>query len=376
MNRTLKRVVCTLIVLLAVGELCAQNEERIAEQRKAIAALEQKIAAEEANIKQLKKGRSDTEERAKRLARQIESRNQLITETEQEAKLIRKQIVHTDSATNRLSRSLARNRAIYTSLVREAYRNYRHNNYLSYIFSARDFAEVGRRLTALREFASLRERTMRAIEKEQTSLNNERKRLDSQRKSLDSVTRRATNQRERLKRDAATAKGEIRKLSQKERAALQRKVEQEQQLSVAISELRKLTRGNKEGASFSGNTTALQLPVAQGKVKRYKGNMAEIIGKKGAAVCSIYEGKVVEIKRNRITAKYDVFVAHGEYISSYANMGTVAVEKGQKVAKNQAIGTVGASVNASTMETEYKLVFGIYSPNPKEEMSAAQCFKK
>ncbi len=91
-------------------------------------------------------------------------------------------------------------------------------------------------------------------------------------------------------------------------------------------------------------------------------NMAEITGPKGARVTSIYEGKVVEIKRNRITNKYDVYVAHGEYLTTYANLGSVAVQKGQKVAKNAALGTIGSSVNVTTMETEYKLVFGIYSP--------------
>ena len=64
-----------------------------------------------------------------------------------------------------------------------------------------------------------------------------------------------------------------------------------------------------EGASFSTKTTGLRLPVTAGSVKRYKENMAEISGPKGAHVISIYDGKVVEIKRNRITNKYDVFVA-------------------------------------------------------------------
>ena len=57
-------------------------------------------------------------------------------------------------------------------------------------------------------------------------------------------------------------------------------------------------------------------------------------------------------------------------------MDDTSVEKGQKVAKNSRIGVVGSSVNVTTMEPEYKLVFGIYSPNPKETMRAADCFKK
>ena len=78
----------------------------------------------------------------------------------------------------------------------------------------------------------------------------------------------------------------------------------------------------------------------------------------------------------RITNKYDVYVAHGEYITSYANMGTICVEKGQKVARNAQIGTIGSAVNVMTMETEYKLVFGIYPPNPGQKMRAEECFRK
>ena len=189
-------------------------------------------------------------------------------------------------------------------------------------------------------------------------------------------TQNLTAQKQKLQRDSRNARANIRQMSQKEKQALQRKLSQEQQLDVAISELRKLTKGNTEGASFSTKTTGLRLPVTAGSVKRYKENMAEISGPKGAHVISIYDGKVVEIKRNRITNKYDVFVAHGEYITSYANMGSICVEKGQKVARNEQLGTIGSSVNIMTMETEYKLVFGIYPPNPGEKLRAENCFKR
>ena len=54
----------------------------------------------------------------------------------------------------------------------------------------------------------------------------------------------------------------------------------------------------------------------------------------------------------------------------------MVVRKEQKIAKNGIIGEVGASMNLTTMKTEYKMVFGIYSPNAKEVMRAADCFKK
>lgn len=376
MKPVLRLLTLTLLLLFVHPTASAQNEQKIAEQRKAIAALEAKIAAEEAQITKLKKGRAQREERARRLAKQIEARNQLLVETERETNLLQGEIKRTNSVADSLSLSLEKNRALYAELVRESYRNYRQNNYISYIFSSRSFSEIARRLSALREMAALRDRKMQAINTLQNEVQQEREKLDRQQHALDSVKRSATKQRQKLQRDATNAKSEIKQMSRREREAMQRKLQQEEQLSVAISELRKLTKGNKEGASFSSKTAGLNLPVVGGKVKRYKGNMAEVVGEKGAAVRSIYEGKVVEVKRNRITAKYEVFVAHGEYITSYANLGATTVEKGQKVAKNERIGIIGTAVNPTTMNTEYKIVFGIFSPNPKEVMSAANCFRK
>ncbi|WP_337658096.1 peptidoglycan DD-metalloendopeptidase family protein [Alistipes sp.] len=368
--------ILTLAFLLFTLAAAAQTDRRIEEQKRVIAALEKRIATEEQEISKIQKGRTATEERVRRLARQIDSRNQLLDETEKQARLLREEIARTDSVAGNLSATLECDRAQYGEMVREAYRNYKHNNYLTYIFSSRDFTDVARKITALREVASLRERKLRDIEALTAEVRTEKEALDRRKQSLDSVTRSLSAQREKLQRDARNAKASIRSMSQKEKTALQRKVAQEQQLDVAIGELRKLTKGNTEGASFSAKTSGLRLPVTAGRVKRYKENMAEITGPKGAHVISIYDGKVVDVKRNRITSKYDVYVAHGEYITSYANMGTICVEKGQKVARNAQLGTIGSAVNVMTMETEYKLVFGIYPPNPGQKMRAEECFRK
>lgn len=369
------RLLTLLLLLLFLGA-AAQTDRRIEEQKKVIAALEKRIADEEREISKLQKGRAANEERVRRLARQIDARNQLLDETEKQARLLREEIARTDSVAGNLSATLDRDRAQYGEMVREAYRNYRHNNYLTFLFSSRDFTDVARKITALREVGSLRERKLRDIEALTEQVRTEKQELDRRKRSLDSVTRNLSAQREKLQRDARNARANVRTMSQKEKTALQRKVSQEQQLDVAIGELRKLTKGNTEGASFSTKTSGLRLPVTAGRVKRYRDNMAEVTGPKGAHVISIYDGKVVDIKRNRITNKYDVYVAHGEYITSYANLGTICVEKGQKVARNAQLGTIGSAVNVMTMETEYKLVFGIYPPDPRQKMRAENCFRK
>lgn len=258
--------ILTLAFLLFTLAAAAQTDRRIEEQKRVIAALEKRIATEEQEISKIQKGRTATEERVRRLARQIDSRNQLLDETEKQARLLREEIARTDSVAGNLSATLERDRAQYGEMVREAYRNYKHNNYLTYIFSSRDFTDVVRKITALREVASLRERKLRDIEALTAEVRTEKEALDRRKQSLDSVTRNLSAQREKLQRDARNAKASIRSMSQKEKTALQRKVAQEQQLDVAIGELRKLTKGNTEGASFSAKTSGLRLPVTAGRV--------------------------------------------------------------------------------------------------------------
>ncbi len=369
------KYILTLLLFFTLFAAIAQDD-RIEEQKRIIAALEKKIAAEEASLSKIQQGKAATEERARGLARQIDSRTQLLEATQRQESLLRAEILRTDSVAGDLTKSLQRNRAQYAEMAREAYRNYRHNNYLTYIFASRDFREVARKITFLREVAALRASKLRNIAALSVRVKSEQEILDRRKRALDSVQRNLSSQRQKLERDARNAKANLQQMSRQEKSALQRKLSQEQQLDVAINALRKLSKGNTTGDSFSMKTTGLYLPVTGGRVKRYRDNMAEIIGPRGAQVISIYEGKVVDVKRNRITNKYDVYVAHGEYITSYANLGAIAVQKGQKVAKNQQLGTVGSSVDVMTMETEYKLVFGIYPPDPSQRMNAESCFRK
>ena len=365
------RTLTLLAMILLVGlPSMAQNSKKIAEQQRVIANLEKRIAEDERKIKDLKSSKSNTQKKVSLLTRQIENRNQLLNANRKQINLLNLDISRTDSTARSLTAQLERSKAQYAELVRESYRNYRHNNYLSYIFASESFTDVVRRITILRS----------AKIKEIDSLNHEvarhRDTLARRKEALDATRRNLNSQKQKLQKDANAARSTVKSLTKKEKQALRDKIAREEQLELAINELRRLTKGNKEGSSFSKHTSNLNLPVVGGTVRKYKGNMAEIVGNKDAKVITIYTGKVLDIKRNRITNKYDVYVAHGEYISTYANLSEVCVEKGAKVTKNQRIGTIGSSVNVNTMEMEYKMVFGIYSPNPNEEMLASQCFRK
>ncbi len=363
------------LLLWIASASVAQDDRKIAEQKKVVADLERKIAEEERQLKKLRSGKKTTEEEVRRLGRQIDNRNRLIDETEKEAKMLRSELAVKQNVADSLAQEQQRHREQYIEMVRSAYRNYRHHNYLTYLFSSRDFRDVARRIVDLREMAEARQRKMASIATLNEQVQQERLSLEERNRTLDSVTRKLTRQRSDLERDARDARTSLKRLTNREKSALQRKMAQEEQLQTAIATLRKLTKGNKEGASFSTKTSGLRLPVVGGKVKRYKGNMAEIVGPRGAQVQSIYDGKVVDVKQNRITGKYEVYVAHGEYITTYSNLSSTSVAKGGVVSRNGLLGTIGSAINLNTMETEYKIVFGIYPPDPNKKMLASDCFR-
>ena len=353
-----------------------EEKARIAEQRRIVEQLEKELEEDEKKLNSIKKDKSTAQQRVRSITKQINSRNQLLNRTEREIGSIERSIVKNDSLLSQTQRRYDTERENYAEMVREAYRNYKQNNYITYILASESFTDAARRIANIRAIAVLREERLHSMDSLAKSIEEQQASLSERRRTLDDVQRKAEAQRKKLQGDVSSAKKAMSQLSKREQAALKEKMASEERLDAAIDALRKLTKGNSVGASFSRTTSNLNLPVVGGRVKEYKGNMAEIIGAKGAAVRSIYEGKVVEVRRNRISGKYDVFVAHGEYITSYANLDNVVVRKDQKIEKNGTLGEVGASVNLTTMNTEYKMVFGIYSPNPKEVLRAANCFKK
>ena len=382
MRKFLRISLFVVALLMALPECAmsqkqsAEEKARIAEQRRIIEQLERELEEDEKNLKSIKKDKSTAQQRVRNITRQINSRNQLLNRTEREIGSIERSILRNDSLLRQTEQSYNTERERYAEMVREAYRNHKQNNYITYLLASENFNDAARRIANIRAIATLREERLHRMDSLSKALDEQQQSLSARRHSLDSVQRKAEAQRKKLQSDVTSAKKTMSQLTKREQAALKEKMESEERLDAAIDALRKLTKGNKEGASFSRTTSNLNLPVVGGRVREYKGNMAEIVGTKGADVRSIYDGKVVEVRRNRITGKYDVFVAHGEYITSYANLDNVVVRKEQKIAKNGVLGEVGASVNLTTMKTEYKMVFGIYSPNPKEVMRAANCFKK
>ena len=402
----LRHHILTLILLLTALPAMAQSK-KIAQQKEVVKKLEQSIAQEEKKLTELKRNIADEKKSLVNLVKnkerkemqvvslglQIKNQNRLIEAKSQEIKLREEEIKESGLRLDSLEKQTLLFEEHMRELVRAAYRNYRYQDQLTYLLSAESFSDMARRVAMLRAAAEQRKEQIeqlislrQRVQMERDSLTVRRNELSAKRQELTKDLNKLSKNKQTLNQErkvlnnyVASTKKAISKMTSEQKRVVESKLEHQAELNNAKKELRRLqelAKNNKTGASFSSKLTDLNLPVVGGKVKRYKGNMAEILGNEGAAVTSIYEGKVLDIKQNKVTNYYEVYIAHGKYITSYANLSAVAVTKNSTVKMGQRIGTIGTAINLTTMETENKIVFGIYSPNPDETMSAANCFKK
>jgi septal ring factor EnvC (AmiA/AmiB activator) len=260
-------------------------------------------------------------------------------------------------------------KAEYARMVRSAYRNYKMNNFLVFLFAAEDFNDATRRVDLMRRYNSYREKTAGELKQVSDSIAVRKTALDGQRAELETTkgsrTKEVTllGQEERQYRVAAD---ELKKrqstlskqLAEKEKqiAAYQKKLDElvEQEARKARGET--LTQEQIEynavlTGRFDQNQGKLPFPVAGGVViEKFGATVAglkvpahgiKLAAKPGAQVSSVFEGTVtrVDVQRGMNAV---VIVRHGNYMTLYANLATVNVGMGDKVALGQKIGTIPA----------------------------------
>lgn len=369
------RITYLLIFLLLCTTTFAQKS-KVEEQQKIVNSLEKKIAQDEQELEALTKQKASASKKVKVLGKQIENRNNLIKETNSKIKILEGEVTASENKINRLSNELHKLEKSFSLIARDAYLNYRFNTIYALFLTSSNFRECIDRIIMYRSAARHRENQMKKISKIRQDVTEEKISLANKKNELDKSVKKLDRQKKKLGEDLSTVKQSVKNMSKKEKQLLDDKKAQEKLLDEAIKTLRKLTKGNQQGKAFSTSTTGLRIPVSGGKVRKYKGNTAEIIGQKDAVITSIFDGKIVSVKRNKINQKYDVYIAHGEYISAYTNLSSVCVKKDDVVLRNQQIGVIASSINIETGDIEYRIMFSIHAPSSSIKMSASKLFSR
>ena len=359
----------------ATDSVSAQKKTTtVAEQKKRVEQYKRDLERTKKEVQNLKKEKGSATERVDKLTEQMNLRTSYIAETERKQELLKVEANALDKTIDSLSKQLEYNKQIYAEAVRVAYRNYRTERTTTYLFSSTDLSDATRRIVNIRHVAEQRQELADEIVEQSERLKGMRNELTVRRTELDSLERSLEAEHRELKRDREEAKRTYEELSGKERKALEEQKRQQQLLDKATKELRKLTQGNKVGKSFNKSTKALNLPVKGGKTEKMQTNMVKIIGTKGDAVNSIYEGKVIRIVVDN-TNHSTVMIAHGSYVSVYTHLSQIRVAVGDVVKRNEQIGTIGIGVDHKGVMSAY-MQFMIINTESTTPMNVMDCFKK
>lgn len=353
-------ILLTLLVAASVAIASAKAQNRTIQN--SIDRLTSQIAEFEQQIKSIRKDKKSTQAEVNKLSRLIGKRRKLVGEVNSQMIALNSNISTLTRQIDRLTAEREQLQAQYADMVRVAYRNYRQQNFTTYLFSADDFNSATRRIAAIRLVNDARQRKVHEIDSLTIQLDSARKVLDAEKVTLQDTRNRHNSELKKLSANERDYKKRLSTLSSREKKVLKAQQEQRRELERLVNSTRKSKGEAKIGGNIKDNRGRLPMPVVGGRLKPNGSDIAEITGAQGAQVKSVFNGEVMRVTYNRNTKSYIVLIGHGQYFTTYSNMAIATVKEGQKVTVGQAIGSIGRAVDASG-RTEYKLVFGLFAPN-------------
>lgn len=402
---------------IGVGLVSAQSSAELKKQR-------EKIDAEIAEL--MKIVRSKTQEKllsqkeVNALSRQLNLREDKIKTISSELRIINNNIQKNTKAVNALKAELEKMRKDYEKMILFAFRNKNGYNKLMFIFASKDFNQAFKRVKYLQQFNDARkikaaeiEATKKEIELKIAQLERDRemqnKLLKEQEAEKAIIAKdRSAHAKElsQLQKEESTYRGQLSQKQQEKKridamiqAAIRREIEAQRKLAEearrkaaeaeaqrtgkTVEEVEKSTprksdsevlrstpEAAKLSADFKSNRGRLPWPVSQGNVVRNFGfetvernvridnSDVAIRTADNAPIKAVFEGDVVQVVGSFVVIK------HGEYFTSYSNLKSVSVRRGQKVGRGQQIGTAGEDPDAGYSIVNFGVFQGQTAMNP------------
>ncbi|MFD2967694.1 murein hydrolase activator EnvC family protein [Sphingobacterium bambusae] len=415
----LKKIVFSFFVVCCFGltMLHAQSSAELKKQR-------EKIDVEIAELTKVLRAKTQEKLLSQRevnaLSRQLDLRENKISTINAELRIINSNIRNNTQKVDQLKAELEKMRKDYEKMILFAFRNKNGYNKLMFIFASKDFNQAFKRVKYLQQFNDARkikaaeiENTKKEIELKIAQLERDKqtqnqllKEQQAERAIIQKDRTTHANELSQLRREESSFKGQLTKKQQEKKridamiqSAIRREIEEERRRAEearrkaaeaeakrtgkTVEEVEKKTprksdseilrstpEAAKLSADFKSNRGRLPWPVAQGNIVRNFGfetvernvridnSDVAIRTSTNAAVKAVFEGEVVQVIGSFVVIK------HGEYFTSYSNLKSVAVRKGQKVSRGQQIGSADEDADAGYSVVNFGVFQGQTAMNP------------
>ena len=394
MNRP--RLLLILAALFCALNLAAQNQSLDA-LRDEIRRAEEEIRATNELLAKTKKDKQVTQNQLKLIQNRIRNRKQIIANLEKQTQVINSDIGTKNDTVHAMQNELTQLRKEYADMVYAAYKNYKLNNFLVFLFASKDFNDATRRISYMRRYNRMRQQKAEQIKSVADSLHVQIGELENRKAELTKVRDTRTQEVSSLGKDEKqyqSSLSEINTKSGKLSSEIRKKQSQinklQQRIQAIIAEEARKNRATPKSAAqeeyianlsgrFDQNKGLLPYPVRGGViVDRYgvhphatqKGLMVNnkgvnIASGSGAEVRAVFEGDITQIVFVQ-GLNNTVIIRHGNYLTTYSNLASVNVKTGDKVTLNQVIGRLSNSDNSDDCVLHFEIWKETENLNPEQ----------
>ena len=394
MNRP--RLLLILAALFCALNLAAQNQSLDA-LRDEIRRAEEEIRATNELLAKTKKDKQVTQNQLKLIQNRIRNRKQIIANLEKQTQVINGDIGTKNDTVHAMQNELTQLRKEYADMVYAAYKNYKLNNFLVFLFASKDFIDATRRISYMRRYNRMRQQKAEQIKSVADSLHVQIGELENRKAELTKVRDTRTQEVSSLGKDEKqyqSSLSEINTKSGKLSSEIRKKQSQinklQQRIQAIIAEEARKNRATPKSAAqeeyianlsgrFDQNKGLLPYPVRGGViVDRYgvhphatqKGLMVNnkgvnIASGSGAEVRAVFEGDITQIVFVQ-GLNNTVIIRHGNYLTTYSNLASVNVKTGDKVTLNQVIGRLSNSDDSDDCVLHFEIWKETENLNPEQ----------
>ena len=387
--------------LLVGGQLYAQTSEQKALEAKR-AQIQKEIREMNRLLSEEKAEKGDVLEQMEVLDQKINMRQELIRVTNRQSNLLNRQINANVRKISKLREDLELLKEDYAKLIVNSYQQRSNQNRLMFLLSSDDFFQAFKRLKYMKQYSEFRKQQGEEIQTKTAELTTLNKDLVDQRKVKEGLLAENKKVKSQLFKEISSQKDllkTIRANESKYTAAIQakrkeaRRIDQEIErlirTAIANSNKRSGTSGTRSfsltpeaqalASSFTANKGRLIWPVEKGVKSqgfgvyadkiypgiKHQNNGVTISTNKGEKARAIFDGEVIDVKTTR-TGQKAIFIRHGNYISTYYNLASSYVERGDKVNAREELGEVHTNKTNGLTKLKFYLYQDTKKLNPEE----------
>ena len=377
----------------------AQSKQQLEKDR---AQVEQEIKRLNSDLSKAKKNSKQSQRQLQLLEEKIKQRTRLINNINGQLNVLGIQMEQTQDSIRLMQTQVDSLKSEYARVVRVLYGERGSLDKLVLLLDTKSYNTAYLRTKYFRDYSRYRRRQAAFIRQKEEELNEVGVQLARQQQETTSLLVQERRQKDQLAQERKEHKQSLDKSKQKEKQLQQqidRKEKQRRQLQQQIQkivneEIAKAAKAKKASAGagagknasastadvalsndFASNKGRLPWPVFYTKVVREYGKYTHASGgqnmnngidlqcKGGTSVQAVFGGTVSRVFTTP-NGNRGIIIRHGDYMTVYANLGSVAVNEGAKVSTKQNIGTVFTN-EEGVGEFSFQLWKGTASQNPR-----------